>query len=281
MRLTLFPRSRRHALGVLAALLVLLLGLVSASAMRQVQALQAQVEVVVEHTLPTLRLVRELQVQLDELRGLSALQLASAAAGEREALARRMQAQRQGIERRLAAPLRQQAGSEGAGERAQREAAQAGWQRYRALHDRLALIAAQAETDAGAGEQARALLAGEAQQAYQALRGALDAWYEAGEQRAAQARRQASAAGEAAGWQLLAMLVLGGLAAAAGGAWGLWGPTVPARPPAGPRRGPGDAVRAAALRRAVQAARRGPAAAAPAPASRPAPLAEADGGQAR
>jgi len=71
---------------------------------------------------------------------------------------------------------------------------QAGWLRYRALHDQL-LQAAAGDAEAAAGRPVRALLAGEAQQAYQALRDALERWCEAGELRAEQARRDARAAG--------------------------------------------------------------------------------------
>ena len=232
MHLLRFPRPGRRALGVLAALLLLLLGLVSASAMRQVQGLQQQVDVVVEHTLPTLRLARELQAQLDDLRGMSALHLSSAGAAERDALAARMRAQRQRMDRQLAAHLRQPGGADPAGEAAHRDEVQAGWLRYRALHDQL-LQAAAGDAEAAAGRPVRALLAGEAQQAYQALRDALERWCEAGELRAEQARRDARAAGESAAWHLVLMVALGGLAAAAGGAWGLAAAAGAARAAAG------------------------------------------------
>lgn len=263
---------------MLAGLLLLLLGLVSASAMRQVQDVQAQVNVVVDHTLPTLRLARELQVQLDDLRGMSALQLSSAAAGEREALAARMRAQRLRIDRQLAAPPRSPAGGEPAADQPHREAVQAGWARYGALHERLLQISRQADGDAAASRQARHLLAGEAQQAYQSLRDALERWCEASEQRAEQARRAARAAGESAAWHLVLMVALAGLAAAAGGAWGLWEPPLAPRAPQPPvGRGatlpPAGQAPASAVQAAVQAARDGGAApgrrAGPAPRSEP------------
>lgn len=280
MFLLRFLRPGRRAVGVLAGLLLLLLGLVSASAMRQVQDVQTQVNVVVDHTLPALRLARELQAQLDDLRGMSALQLSSAAAGEREALAARMRAQRLRIDRQLAAPLRTPPGAEPGADQPHREAVQAGWARYGALHERLLQISRQAEGDAAAGRQARSLLAGEAQQAYQHLRDALERWCEASEQRAEQARRAARAAGESAAWHLVLMVALAGLAAAAGGAWGLWEPPLAPRPPSPPgARGgasaPGAQARAAAVQAVVQAARDGGAAPARGPApARPATAAQ-------
>lgn len=208
------PGSRRLA-GALAALL-LLVGLGSALAWQQAAVQQQQLAWLEQSALPP-RQLSQLSAQVDELRGLLALQLMLDGTHDGAAMDRPMQLRRQAIEMGLALTER---GLGDATERAHFDATRASLAQFLAEFDKLLPLSRQATRHPAQAAAARALLTGPSQLAYQRLSADLAAWSAYVDQRSHQASRQARAA--AAGLPLLlalqAVLVLG---AAAGLAWHL------------------------------------------------------------
>jgi hypothetical protein len=162
--------QRPRRLLALLALLTLVTGLsLSMTVPNRRQAVELD-----EQVLPSIRLVHEMVVAVDEARGLSALHLLRADAAEQRELERRLQAVRQRIERRLAAS-RQRLGDDT--ERGHFLRVNGRLAAYWSVQERLLAASRQAVDEPVAAAQARALLAGESQQAFQQLRAELDAWW--------------------------------------------------------------------------------------------------------
>lgn len=162
-------RLRRWSTLLLLAL-VLVTG-VSLSMTRQQGARLAEVD---ELILPSVRLVHEMTVVVDEARGLSALHLLRADPAERQDLEERLQAARQRIERRMAVSRQRLADDT---ERRHFQQVRASLSAYWAAQDRLLAASRLAVDTPPAATQARDLLGGDSQSAFQQLRADLDAWW--------------------------------------------------------------------------------------------------------
>ena len=190
------PASRR--LRRLSALLLLALALVTGVLMtRQSANRLAEVD---ELILPSVRLVHEMTVVVDEARGLSALHLLHADRAQQRALEDRMQAARLRIERRMAVSRERLADDT---ERRHFQRVRTSLTAYWAAQDRLLAVSRQAANTPPAAAQARLLLSGDSQAAFHQLRSDLDAWWAYTDERAglaavqdaSQARQQAQNAG--------------------------------------------------------------------------------------
>ena len=202
-------------LGGALALLILLLGLGVGVALARAYRVHTDIEFLEETTLPSVKLVYELTVQVDDLRGLSALHLLLSGSAEIVALEARLQTQRQRLAQRLVACEKQ---LKTAAERQHFDAVKTHLVVFWAEHDKLLAVSRRASRDPAAAAQARALLAGASQQAFLQLGAALQAWWAYTEQQAVVATRQAHAdARTSLGWLvgLAVGLVLAGLAALA------------------------------------------------------------------
>ena len=202
-------------LGGALALLILLLGLGVGVALARAYRVHTDIEFLEETTLPSVKLVYELTVQVDDLRGLSALHLMLSGSAEIVALEARLQTQRQRLAQRLVACEKQ---LKTAAERQHFDAVKTHLVVFWAEHDKLLAVSRRASRDPAAAAQARALLAGASQQAFLQLGAALQAWWAYTEQQAVAATRQAHAnARTSLGWLvgLAVGLVLAGLAALA------------------------------------------------------------------
>lgn len=157
-----------------SALLLLALALatgLSVSITRQSSARLAEVD---ELILPSVRLVHEMTVVVDEARGLSALHLLRADRVEQRDLEDRLQAARQRIERRMAVSRQRLADDT---ERRHFQRVRTSLSAYWAAQERLLVASRQAADMPPAANQARALLSGDSQAAFQQLRADLDAWW--------------------------------------------------------------------------------------------------------
>ena len=202
-------------LGGALALLILLLGLGVGVALARAYRVYTDIEFLEETTLPSVKLVYELTVQVDDLRGLSALHLMLSGSAEILALEARLQTQRQRLAQRLVACEKQ---LKTAAERQHFDAVKTHLVVFWTEHDKLLAVSRRASRDPAAAAQARALLAGASQQAFLQLGAALQAWWAHAEQQAVVATRQAHAdARTSLGWLvgLAVGLVLAGLAALA------------------------------------------------------------------
>ena len=166
------PSSRRlRRWSTLLLLALVLVTGVSLSMTRQQGARLAEVD---ELILPSVRLVHEMTVVVDEARGLSALHLLRADPAERQDLEDRLQAARQRIERRMAVSRQRLADDT---ERRHFQQVRASLSAYWAAQDRLLAASRLAVDTPPAATQARALLGGDSQSAFQQLRADLDAWW--------------------------------------------------------------------------------------------------------
>ena len=163
-------RQLRRWSTLLLLALVLVTG-VSLSMTRQQGARLAEVD---ELILPSVRLVHEMAVVVDEARGLSALHLLRADPAERQDLEDRLQAARQRIERRMAVSRQRLADDT---EQRHFQRVRASLSAYWAAQDRLLAASRLAVDTPPAATQARALLGGDSQTAFQQLRADLDAWW--------------------------------------------------------------------------------------------------------
>ena len=178
-------RQRRRWSTLLLLALVLVTG-VSLSMTHQHGARLVEVDDVV---LPSLRLVHEMTVVVDEARGLSALHLLRADPAEQRALEDRMQAARQRIERRMAVSRQRLADDT---ERRHFQQVRASLTAYWAAQARLLSASRLAANTPPAAAQARALLVGDSQAAFQQLRADLDAWWAYTDELASMALAQAA-----------------------------------------------------------------------------------------
>ena len=166
------PSSRRlRRWSTLLLLALVLVTGVSLSMTRQQGARLAEVD---ELILPSVRLVHEMTVVVDEARGLSALHLLRADPAEHQDLEDRLQAARQRIERRMAVSRQRLADDT---ERRHFQQVRASLSAYWAAQDRLLAASRLAVDTPLAATQARALLGGDSQSAFQQLRADLDAWW--------------------------------------------------------------------------------------------------------
>ena len=197
-------RQRRRWSTLLLLALVLVTGL-SLSMTRQQGARLAEVD---ELILPSVRLVHEMTVVVDEARGLSALHLLRADPAERQDLEDRLQAARQRIERRMAASRQRLADDT---ERRHFQRVRASLSAYWAAQDRLLAASRLAVDTPPAATQARALLGGDSQSAFQQLRADLDAWWAYTDDLAGVALAQGASQARQQGLLLVvqALLVLG------------------------------------------------------------------------
>lgn len=168
------PVLASHPLRRLSTLLLLALLLVAGVSVSMTRASGKRLAEVDELILPSVRLVHEMTVVVDEARGLSALHLLRADPSEQRALEDRMQAARQRIERRMAVSRQRLADDT---ERHHFQRVRASLSAYWVAQDRLLALSRQAAELPPAAAQARAILGGDSQSAFQQLRSDLDAWW--------------------------------------------------------------------------------------------------------
>ena len=166
------PASRR--LRRLSALLLLALVLVTGVSLSMTRQSGHRLAEVDELILPSVRLVHEMTLVVDEARGLSALHLLRADAADRQDLEDRLQAARQRIERRMAVSRQRLADDT---ERRHFHRVRTSLTAYWAAQDILLAASRQSADLAPAAAQARALLGGDSQSAFQQLRADLEAWW--------------------------------------------------------------------------------------------------------
>ena len=166
------PASRR--LRRLSALLLLALVLVTGVSLSMTRQSGHRLAEVDELILPSVRLVHEMTLVVDEARGLSALHLLRADAAARQDLEDRLQAARQRIERRMAVSQQRLADDT---ERHHFDRVRISLTAYWAAQDLLLAASRQSADPASAAQQARALLGGDSQLAFQQLRADLEAWW--------------------------------------------------------------------------------------------------------
>jgi hypothetical protein len=166
------PASRR--LRRLAALLLLALVLVTGVSLSMSRQSGHRLAEVDEMILPSLRLVHEMTVVVDEARGLSALHLLRADAADQQDLEVQLQAARQRVERRMAVARQRLADDT---ERRHFQRVRSSLTAYWAAQDHLLAASRQSANLPPAAAQARALLGGDSQAAFQQLRADLDAWW--------------------------------------------------------------------------------------------------------
>ena len=166
------PASRR--LRRLSALLLLALVLVTGVSLSMTRQSGHRLAEVDELILPSVRLVHEMTLVVDEARGLSALHLLRADAADRQDLEDRLQAARQRIERRMAVSRQRLADDT---ERRHFHRVRTSLTAYWAAQDLLLAASRQSADLAPRVAQARALLGGDSQSAFQQLRADLEAWW--------------------------------------------------------------------------------------------------------
>ena len=205
------PASRR--LRRLSALLLLALVLVTGVSLSMTRQSGHRLAEVDELILPSVRLVREMTLVVDEARGLSALHLLRADAADRQDLEVRLQAARQRIERRMAVSRQRLADDT---ERRHFQRVRSSLTAYWAAQDHLLAASRQSADLPPAAAQARALLGGDSQAAFQQLRADLDAWWAYTDELAGLALVQGASQARQQGGLLLvqALLVLGLVACA-------------------------------------------------------------------
>ena len=216
-------------LGGLLALLLLVLALSAGLSVATAWPLQADTAQADDVVLPSIRLVHEVVVAVDEVRGLAALHLMLHGASELAEVEARLQAGRLKIERRMALSARRLADDT---ERSHFQQASASLTAYWATQERLLAASRRTTDDPAAAALARALLAGESQQAFQQVRTDLEAWWAYTEQLAdTTARQAASRAGSLVALAVLQVVLAAAALLAAAQAWR----SRPARLPAGAR----------------------------------------------
>ena len=195
-------------LGGLLALLLLVLAVSAGLSVATAWPLQPDTTQDGDVIPPSIRLVHQVVVAVDEVRGLAALHLMLRGDGELAEVEARLQAGRLKIERRMALSARRLTDDT---ERGHFQQARASLTAFWAAQDRLLAASRRTTDDPAAAALARALLAGESQQAFQQLQTDLEAWWAYTEQWAeAAARQAASRAGS-----LAALAVLQAVLAAA------------------------------------------------------------------
>ena len=205
------PASRR--LRRLSALLLLALVLVTGLSLSMTRQSGHRLAEVDELILPSLRLVHEMTVVVDEARGLSALHLLRADAADQQDLEVQLQAARQRVERRMAVSRQRLADDT---ERRHFQRVRSSLTAYWAAQDHLLAASRQSADLPPAAAQARALLGGDSQAAFQQLRADLDAWWAYTDELAGLALVQGASQARQQGGLLLvqALLVLGLVACA-------------------------------------------------------------------
>lgn len=158
----------------MSILLLLALALVTGVSLSMTRQQGARLVEVDELILPSVRLVHEMAVAVDEARGLSALHVLRADPAERQDLEDRLRAAQQRIERRMAVSRQRLADDT---ERRHYQQVRASLSAYWAAQDRLLAASRLAVDTPPAATQARALLGGDSQTAFQQLRADLDAWW--------------------------------------------------------------------------------------------------------
>lgn len=195
-------------LGGLLALLLLVLAVSAGLSVATAWPLQPDTTQDRDDIPPSIRLVHQVVVAVDEVRGLAALHLMLRGDGELAEVEARLQAGRLKIERRMALSVRRLTDDT---ERSHFQQARASLTAFWAAQDRLLAASRRTTDDPAAAALARALLSGESQQAFQQLQTDLEAWWAYTEQLAeAAARQAASRAGS-----LAALAVLQAVLAAA------------------------------------------------------------------
>ena len=205
------PASRR--LRRLSALLLLALVLVTGLSLSMTRQSGHRLAEVDELILPSLRLVHEMTVVVDEARGLSALHLLRADAADQQDLEVQLQAARQRVERRMAVSRQRLADDT---ERRHFQRVRSSLTAYWAAQDHLLAASRQSADLPPAAAQALALLGGDSQAAFQQLRADLDAWWAYTDELAGLALVQGASQARQQGGLLLvqALLVLGLVACA-------------------------------------------------------------------
>jgi hypothetical protein len=240
------PMSTSRQLRRGATLLLLALALATGLLLSTTRQSGARLAEVDELILPSVRLVHEMTVVVDEARGLSALHLLHADRAEQRDLEGRLQAARQRIERRMAVSRQRLADDT---ERRHFQRVRTSLSAYWAAQERLLVASRQAADTPPAANRSRALLGGESQAAFQQLRADLDAWWAYTDELAgvalAQAASQARQQALLLGLQALLLLGLGACLLAGRPTRGAGARTAGAPwPPTGPATGPTTALAA-------------------------------------
>ena len=196
-----------------ALALLALLGMSTGLSLMQSRQQTVHLAVLTQGTQPSVRLLRDLSGQVDELRGMLALHLMLNGTAEAATLESRMTSARQRIEQQLA-------GFEGrlgdTVERGHFDAVRVSLGMFLVEQERLLVISRQGARDATQAAQARGLLIGASQQAYQALSTDLTAWWTYVEQQADRALHRSQAAAGGLMPVQLGLLAMGVLAALLG-----------------------------------------------------------------
>lgn len=193
-----------------AVVLLVLLGLSTALSLLQSRQQTVHLAVLTQATRPSVRLLRDLSGQVDELRGMLALHLMLNGTAEAATLESRMANARVRIEQQLAS-FEARLGD--TVERGHFDAVRVSLGVFLVEQERLLVISRQGARDASQAAQARGLLIGASQQAYQALSTELTAWWTYLEQQTDRAVHRAQAAAGGLMPVQLGLLALGVLAA--------------------------------------------------------------------
>ena len=197
-----------------ALVLLLLLGMSIGLSLLQSRQQAVHLAVLTQGTQPSVRLLRELSAQVDELRGMLALHLMLNGTAEATTLESRMASARVRIEQQL---VGFEARLGDTVERGHFDAVRVSLGVFLVEQERLLVISRQAARDAALAAQARRLLIGASQQAYQALTTDLTAWWTYVEQQTDRAIQRAQAAAGGLMPVQLGLLAIGLLVALLGG----------------------------------------------------------------